>query len=97
MSEITKKEIEELKKKYGQIYQVEFEDGKIIYLKKPDRKVLKFAMTLAQTDPLGMAESLLKNCQVAGDEITADDSYLLGVAPQLDRIIEVKNAELKKL
>lgn len=96
--EITQEQIEDLKAKHGEIFMLEFEDGKKAYLKKPDRKVLSFAMTKMQTNPLGFAETILNQCFVAGDEeVKTQDTYFFGAAAQLEGLMEVKNAELKKL
>ncbi|MDO5654752.1 MAG: hypothetical protein Q4G27_01270 [Flavobacteriaceae bacterium] len=94
---ITDKQIQDWKKKHGEIFKIEFEDGKSIYLKKPTRQVLKLAMTMLQTDPLRMVETIIKNCQLGGDNIEGNDSYLFGASTQIDKIIEIKQAELKKL
>ena len=44
------------------------------------------------------AETILNQCFVAGDEeVKTSDEYFLGAAGQLEHLMEVKNAELKKL
>lgn len=98
MSKVTKKQIDEWKEKHGQVFKIEFEDGKEVYLKKPNRKTLSYAMTQMQTNPLAFAEVILKQCFLAGDEeITTNDDYFLGASSQLEGLMEVKSAELKKL
>ena len=95
---ITQEQIEAWKKKHGEIFVIAFEDGKEVYLKKPDRKVLSFAMTKMQTNPLAFAETILNQCFIGGDEdVKTDDNYFLGAAAQLEGMMEVKQAELKKL
>lgn len=97
-TEITQEQIQEWKERYGEIFRIDFEDGKKAYLKKPDRKTLSFAMTKMQTNPLGFAETIINNCFIGGDEeIKTDDSYFFGASAQLEGIMEVKTAELKKL
>ena len=96
MSKITKDQIESWKKQHGTVFQVSV-DGKEGYLKKPDRKTLSYAMTNAQTNPLGFAEVILENCWLGGDEvIKTDDSLFFAAAGQIDKLIEIKEAELKK-
>ena len=86
MENTEEKFIEELKAKHGQIYLIEFEDGKKAYLKKPSRNVLSMAMTKMQSNPLGFAETILNQCFVAGDEeVKTSDEYFLGAAGQLER------------
>ncbi len=97
MEKLTKEQIEALKKKHGEIYEVEVDD-KVCYLKKPSRKVLSLAAVQGQRDPLKYNEVILANCWVDGDEeIKTDDACFLGVSGVLADLIEVKEASLKKL
>jgi hypothetical protein len=98
MAKVNQKQIDTWKKKYGDIFKIDFEDGKEVFLKKPDRKVLSLAMTKAQTNPLGFAEVILNNCFLGGDaDVKTDDNYFLGASAQLEKVMEVKSAEIKKL
>ena len=43
-------------------------------------------------------EIMLRNCWLAGDEeIKTDDALFLGVSAKLGELIDIKEAELKKL
>jgi len=96
MKKITKEQIELWKKKHGKVFEIKVED-KHCFLKKPDRQTLSFAMTMAQTDPLGFTEAILENCWLGGDEaIKTEDSLFLAASAKIDGILEVKQAELKK-
>jgi hypothetical protein len=98
MAKVDQKQIDTWKKKHGDIFKIEFEDGKEVFLRKPDRKVLSLAMTKAQTNPLGFAEVILNNCFLGGDaDVKTDDDYFLGASAQLEKVMEVKSAEIKKL
>lgn len=93
----TKKEIEDLKAKHGQLFMITVED-KACLLKKPTRKVLSMASSVASKDPMKFNEIILKNCWVDGDEeIIKDDDYFLGASQKIAEIIEFKEAELVKL
>lgn len=95
---VTQDTIDTWKKKHGEIFLISFEDGKEVYLKKPDRKVLSLAMSKMQSNPLGFAETILNQCFIGGDEeIKTNDNYFFGAAAQLEGLIETKQAELKKL
>jgi hypothetical protein len=97
MNKASKEQIQEWKKKHGEVFEVVVGD-KVCYLHKPTRKILSFAFTKAQNDPLATAEVILENCWLGGDEeIKTDDDYFLGANSQIDKIIEVKEAEIKKL
>ena len=94
---VTKEQIKEWKAKYGDVFMVEVE-GKKGYLRKPDRKTLSFAFSKGQSDPLAMSEVILTNCWLAGDEeLRTDDGYFLAINTQIDRLVEIKTAEIKKL
>ncbi len=95
---VTQEQINEWKEKYGDVFKIEFEDGKEAFLRQPDRKTLSFAMTKMQTNPLGFAETILNQCFLGGDEeVKTNDNYFFGAASQLEGLMEVKNAALKKL
>lgn len=97
MSKITKEQIEQWKKQHGDVFEISV-DGKVGFIKKPDRKTLSYAMTEAQTNPLGFAEIILENGWLGGDEaIKTDDSLFLAAAGQIDKIVKIKEAEVKKL
>lgn len=96
---VTQAQIDAWKAKYPQgIFKLSFEDGKELYLRKPDRKTMSYAMTKLQTDPLGYSETILKNCSIGGDkEIVNEDSYFFSASTQLEQMMEMKVAALKKL
>lgn len=90
-------QIEEWKKKYGSVYQIECE-GKVGYVRKPDRKVLGAAAVVGSKDPIKYNEVLLNNIWLGGDEeLKNNDDYFLGVSAQLADLIEIKEVSLKKL
>jgi hypothetical protein len=95
------KEVQDAKAKYGAILHVPFSDGREIYLKQPDKKVLGLAYAKGAKDPLGVAEVLLANCWIAGnDTVKTDVGCLIAIqelandiAGKVDYTIE--NAEGK--
>lgn len=90
-------QIKSWKEKYGSVYELSVE-GKKAYLRKPDRKTLSYASTAGQTDPLKFNEVLLKGCWLGGDEeIRTDDELFLSASAKLGELIQIKEAELKKL
>ena len=89
--------ISEWKAKHGDVFQVEV-DGRVAYLKRPDRKVLGAAAVTGKSDPMKYNEVILNNCWLEGDEeIRTNDAMFLGVSAQLAETIEIKEATLKKL
>lgn len=96
-STITSEQIEAWKKKHGDVFCVTVGD-KVAYLKRPDRKTLGAAAVVGKNNPMKYNEILLENCWLDGDpEIKTDDALFLGVSAKLGELVEVKEAELKKL
>ncbi len=94
---VDQEQIKQWKQKYGNVFKIEV-DGKMAFLRSPSRKVLGYASTTGQKDPMKFNEILLNNCWLAGDEvIKTDDSLFMGVSAKLAEIIEVKEATLEKL
>ena len=89
------KHINELKAKYGAIYQITVE-GKSCIVRKPNRKDLSYIS--AVSNPVQMTETLMNQLWVEGDEeIRQDDDLFLAAASKLSELVQVKEAELKKL
>ena len=96
-NEVSQEQIEAWKAKYQKVFCYEV-DGKKIYFKQPDRKTIAAAGVIAKNDPMKYNEILLNNCWLAGDEdIKTDDALFLGVSAKLGELVEIKEAELKKL
>lgn len=89
--------IKELKSKHGEVFEIDV-DGHKAYLKKPDRKTLSYASSVASKDPIKFNEILLNGCWLAGDDrIKTDDSLFLSASQVLGTLVEVKEASLVKL
>lgn len=94
---VTPEQIAEWKKQHGEIFQLDV-DGHTCFLKKPSRKVISMATTIGQNDPVKFSELMMNNCWIAGDEIIrTDDELFLSAAGKLADLIQLKEAELKKL
>ena len=92
---ITKEQIAEWKKKHGEIFEISVE-GKSCVLHKPTRKDLSFAS--AVSDPVKMSEAMLNALWIVGDEeLRTDDSLFMAVIQKMQMVLEVKEAEIKKL
>ena len=91
----TKKQIKEWKAKQGELFKITVEDKSCV-LHRPTRKDLSYAS--AVKDPIKMSEVMLNALWVAGDEeIKEDDSLFLAAIQKMQKILEVKEAEIKKL
>jgi len=94
---LTKEQIDKLKKQHGELFQLNIE-GRTAILKKPSRKSLSYATSVASKDPMKFNELMLDACWVAGDEeIKSDDSLFLSASAKIAELIEIKEAELVKL
>lgn len=93
----TEEQIAHWKALHKDVYQIEVGDS-VCYLKKPDRATMKAVASLGISDPIRSNEVLLENCWLGGDEsIKTDDEKFFGISAQLANLIEIKQAELKKL
>lgn len=80
---ITEKQIADLKKKHGELFQISV-DGKSCIIRRPNRKDLSFVSVVK--DPIKMSETLLKQLWVDGDmEIQTDDTFFFSSHPQNGR------------
>ena len=93
----TAEQIAHWKALHKEIYQINVGDS-TCYLKKPDRTTMKAVASVGTADPIRANEILLENCWLGGDEtIKTEDEKFFGVSSQLAQLIEIKEAELKKL
>lgn len=96
VGQVDQEQINKWKAVHKDVYAVTV-DGSICYLKKPNRATMSHMATLS-TNPIRANEVLLNDTWLAGDEsIKTDDDKFFGVTSQLAQIIEIKEAELKKL
>ena len=94
--EATEGQINQWKKQHGEVYAVKA-DGKVCYLRKPDRKVLAYVSSIGN-NPIKMAETMFNNCWLGGcEEFKTDDSLFFGAAQKMGGLIQIKEAELSKL
>jgi len=97
IGQATPEQIDGWKKKHGKIFGI-IVDGHIAYLKKPDRKNIAYASTVAQTNPMKSNELLLDSCWLGGSEaIKTEDELFFGASAKLADIVTVKEAELVNL
>ena len=91
----TKQQIEEWKAKHGELFEITVE-GKGCILHRPTRQDLSYVSVLK--DPIKISETMLNQLWVAGDEeIKTDDSLFLAAIQKMQDVLEVKEAEIKKL
>lgn len=97
VGQATVAEIDEWKKRHGDIYAIKV-DGHVCYLRKPTRRDLSFASSAGKKDPLKFNETLLRDCWLGGSEaIRRDDDKFMGASGVLDKIVPYAEAELEKL
>ena len=91
----TKQQIEEWKAKHGELFEITVE-GKGCILHRPTRQNLSYVSVVK--DPIKMSEAMLNQLWVAGDEdIKTDDSLVRAAIQKMQDVLEVKEAEIKKL
>ena len=90
MNTPSKEQIAEWKTKYGQVFLLEAEDGKVAYIHDPllDFAVTKLIFTALGKSAMDFASSVLANCWLAGDEeIRLEERYANDLASKIDDII----------
>jgi hypothetical protein len=97
---VTQKQIADWKKQHGdkngEIFELHV-DGKVAYLKKPDRGVISMASELGGGNQVKISELVLDACWLGGDEeIRTDDDLFMSVMPSLQKMVEIKKVDLKK-
>lgn len=91
----TKEQIQEWKKKHGDLFEITV-DGKSCILHRPTRRDLSYASVIK--DPIKMSETMLWQLWVAGDEeLKTNDELFMAVVSKMDEVLKVKEAEIKKL
>ena len=96
VGQVDQEQINKWKAVHKDVYAVTV-DGSICYLKKPNRATMSHMATLA-SNPIRANEVLLNDTWLAGDEsIKEDDDKFFGVTSQVAQIIEIIEAEIKKL
>ena len=99
MVEITQTQINDWKKKHGEIVSYTVED-KVAYFRKPTRQELSYAMVASNQmkDLIKYSETLMNSCFIGGDrEILDKDDYFIGAMTIIEALAEAKTGEIKKL
>ena len=91
----TAEQVQEWKQKHGDLFEISVEEKSCI-LHRPTRNDLSFVSVVK--DPIKMSEAMLNQLWVAGDEeIKTDDALFLAAIQKMQNVLEVKEAEIKKL
>lgn len=97
LTNLSGEQIAAFKETFKAVYCIEVEDKKC-FLHPPTRQILDAANAASKKANSKFNEVVLKGCWLAGDkELVEDDEYFLAASTQLDEIITIKDASLKKL
>lgn len=98
VGQATPEQIEAWKREHGDVYAITVDDG-VLYVRKPKRRDLSYASSAsAKKGGLDYIEAVMKNCKLGGDDsIITDDAKFMGASGQMATLIDIKEAELKKL
>lgn len=67
------------------------------WIRKPTRDEMREILSL-QTDPITYTERILDMIWLGGDEqLLKDDEEFLSIMPEVQKVMDIKHAELKKL
>jgi hypothetical protein len=100
--EATAEQIAAWKKKHGDVFAIvvfgENDENHTCYVRKPTRNEMGLAAKLSTSNPMKYPEVILNACFLGGDEeIKTDDELFLSAAGQIDKLVKVREAEVKKL
>lgn len=90
--------LEEYKKKYGRVYMIESEDGKVAYIADPYRSLTIAAalMEAIEESTYAYIQVILSDCWIDGDEeLRTQEEYGNDLAEQIDEITEIPEYEVK--
>jgi len=98
IGKLSEKEIEAFKAKHGEVFEFEV-DGKVCYLKKPDRKLLGAAMKMSKDDPMKFNETIMNNCFLGGYDGFKDvnGDLFLDIESEFAKLLERRAVTVKKL
>lgn len=95
--QLTSEEISLLKAKHVYVYEQEI-DGRLAYLKRPDRATLSAAEKVGENDSNTYNQIVVENCWLGGCEELKDDAiYCAVLAGCIMQLFKVKIGELKNL
>lgn len=98
MTEVTQEQIDQWKEKHGSIWKIPLETGEVCYVRSPRTKEIEAVQPLMQQGKfITFNISLFKTCFLGGDDITADESKLVGASSKMMETVEVVTASLEKL
>lgn len=95
--QLTPEEIALLKAKHIYVYEQEI-DGRVAYLKRPDRSTLSAAEKVGERDSNTYNQIIVENCWLGGcEELKEDAIYCAILAGCIMQLFQVKVGELKNL
>lgn len=97
LGQLSEKEIDALKAKHGDVYEFEV-DGKVCYLKKPDRKILGASMQMSKDNPMKFNEVILNNCWLGGYDGFKDvnGELFMDIEPEFTELLKRRAVTVKK-
>lgn len=103
IGEATAEQIAQWKAEHKDVYELyavdpDTKQAHKAYIRNPKRKELSYATQVSKNNPFGMSETILKECWLGGSkEVCSNDAMFMGVSSQLDEIIQIADASIKKL
>jgi hypothetical protein len=97
-------QIEAWKAKYGEVFEVTVlssEEGQAPakgYFRKPTRAIVANSARFAQGDPFKSSEILFKGCLIECDEeMNTNDEVYISAVMKVAELMQIREAEIKKL
>lgn len=99
--EATAAQVQEWRRRWGKVYQVEITDGEerhLAYFHRPDLATIKAVTHLAKTDEVEAGRVMMDNCWIDGSPALRTDAVLfMAVQQQLAAIVGSCTGTLKNL
>ena len=90
--------IEALKRKHGEIFQIDVEGEKPFVLKKPDLACVSAYAKLVNTDSIKAAQVVLNSCIIEGDKTKLEEpEVLLSLVKHVNSLMTTRRSTIKKL
>ena len=94
--QVSQDQLDKWKKEVGHVWEVTIEES-VCYLKKASRATLRAALTFLEKDKIKYMEIIVENCWLGGDEnIKKEDDYFYGLMGVVPKLVEAKDAVIKK-
>ena len=104
-NQLSQQEVENHKRKHGVIFEVKVsgdaekqQPDEYFYFKKPNMTTVSASVKLTETDPIQASILMFNDTLIHGRQAAIEDaSVFLSIAKHLQKMVQVKQSEIKEL